>query len=111
KAVSNANPGAFDCLVVAESFLPADVPIATVKPLACKGAVASRYVYVRKPVSIIMLNEVHEESFVVKLRVKAYVFDIRHEIPIKSHITEFIIRELKKKGLNPIRKVTKQENN
>ncbi|HLR24818.1 MAG TPA: mechanosensitive ion channel domain-containing protein [Fodinibius sp.] len=106
KAVSNANSGAFDCLVVAEIFLPADVPLATVKRIAYKAAVSSRYVYLKKPVSIIMLNEVHEENYVVKLRVKAYVFDIRHEFPFKSDMTELILSELNKKGLIPNRELT-----
>src|SRR5699024_11243174 len=78
KAVSNANSGAFDCLVVAEIFLPADVPLATVKRIAYKAAVSSRYVYLKKPVSIIMLNEVHEENFVVKLDRKSTRLNSSH---------------------------------
>jgi small-conductance mechanosensitive channel len=101
KAVSNANSGAFDCLVVAEIFLPADIPIDTAKRVAYKAAVSSRYVYLKKSVAVIALNEVYEENFVIKLRVKAYVLDIRYEFPFKSDMTELILGELKGRGLLP----------
>ncbi|MCW9708899.1 mechanosensitive ion channel [Aliifodinibius sp. 1BSP15-2V2] len=99
KAVSNANSGAFDCQVVAEIYLPAHVPIDLVKRIAYKAAVSSRYVYLNKPVSVIVLNEVHEENFIVKLRVKAYVLDIRYEFPFKSDMTELILGELNEKEI------------
>lgn len=101
KAVSNANSGAFDCLVVAEIYLPASIPIDIVKRIAYKAAVSSRYVYLNKPVSIIALNEVYEENFVIKLRVKAYVLDIRYEFPFKSDMTELILGELNRRALIP----------
>ncbi len=101
KAVSNANASALDCLVVAEIFLPMDVDVEAVKRIAYKAAVSSRYVYLQKPVSVIALNEVHEENFVVKLRVKAYVLDIRYEFPFKSDMTELILGELKERNLLP----------
>lgn len=101
KAVSNANSGAYDCLVVAEIYLPASIPVNIVKRIAYKAAVSSRYVYLKKPVSIIALNEVYEENFVVKLRVKAYVLDIRYEFPFKSDMTELILGELNRRALIP----------
>lgn len=99
KAVSNANSSALDCLVVAEIFLPMDVDVELVKRLARKAAISSRYVYLQKPISVIALNEVHEENFVVKLRVKAYVLDTRYEFPFKSDMTELILGELKKRNM------------
>jgi len=101
RAVSNANSSALDCQVVAEIYLPMDVDVDAVKRIAYRAAVSSRYVYLQKPVSVIALNEVHEENYVLKLRVKAYVFDIRYEFPFKSDMTELILTELKKKGLLP----------
>lgn len=101
EAVSNANSSALDCQVVAEIFLPMDVDVDAAKRIAYRAAVSSRYVYLKKPVVVIALNEVHEENFVVKLRVKAYVLDIRYEFPFKSDMTELILGELKKKGLLP----------
>lgn len=108
EAVSNSNSSALDCQVVAEIFLPMDIDIDAVKRIAYRAAVSSRYVFLKKPIAIIALNEVHEENFVVKLRVKAYVFDIRYEFPFKSDMTELILSELKKRDMLPIQEHIKQ---
>ena len=104
KAVSNSNSSALDCQVVAEIFLPMDVDVDAVKRIAYRAAVSSRYVYLQKPIAIIALNEVHEENFVLKLRVKAYVIDIRYEFPFKSDMTELILSELKQRDMLPKQK-------
>lgn len=104
KAVSNSNSSALDCQVVAEIFLPMDVDVDAVKRIAYRAAVSSRYVYLQKPIAIIALNEVHEKNFVLKLRVKAYVLDIRYEFPFKSDMTELILSELKQRDMLPKQK-------
>ncbi|WP_138429197.1 mechanosensitive ion channel family protein [Fodinibius saliphilus] len=104
KAVSNTNSSALDCQVVAEIFLPMDVDVDEAKRIAYRAAVSSRYVYLQKPIAIIALNEVHEQNFVLKLRVKAYVLDIRYEFPFKSDMTELILSELKKHDMIPNQK-------
>lgn len=101
KAVSNANSSALDCQVVAEIYLPADIDIELVKRIAYKAAISSRYAYLQKPVTVIAKNEIHEKNFVIKLRVKAYVLDIRYEFPFQSDMTELIMAELNKKKLIP----------
>lgn len=101
KAVSNANSSALDCQVVAEIYLPADIDIELVKRIAYKAAISSRYVYLQKPVVVIAKNEIHEKNFVIKLRVKAYVLDIRYEFPFQSDMTELILAELNRRKLIP----------
>lgn len=101
KSVSNANSSALDCQVVAEIFLPADVDLTLVKRIAYKAAISSRYVYLKKPVAVIAKNEIHEKNFVVKLRVKAYVLDIRYEFPFQSDVTELILEELNRRNMLP----------
>ncbi len=101
KSVSNANSGALDCMVVAEIYLPADIDLALVKRIAYKAAISSRYVFLKKPVSITTRNEIYEKNFVVKLRVKAYVLDIRYEFPFQSDMTELILEELNRRKMLP----------
>jgi len=99
KAVSNANSSALNCQVVAEIFLPAGVDLVEVRELAYKAAATSRYVYLNKPIVVNALNEVHHNRFMVKLRVKAYVLDIRYEFRFKSDMSELILTELSKRGI------------
>lgn len=101
KAVSNANSSALDCQVVAEIYLPADIDVELVKRIAYKAAISSRYAYLQKPVRVIAKNEIHEKNYVIKLRVKAYVLDIRYEFPFQSDMTELILTELNKRKLIP----------
>lgn len=101
KSVSNANSSALDCMVVAEIYLPADIDLTLVKRIAYKAAVSSRYVYLKKPVSITTRNEIHEKNYVVKLRVKAYVLDIRYEFPFQSDMTGLILEELNRRKMLP----------
>lgn len=98
-AVSNANSGALDCLVITNIYLPAECPVDEVKEIAYKAVVSSRFVYLRKPISIMTENEMHQRRFILKLKVKAYVLDIRYEFPFQSDVTELILSELSKRGL------------
>lgn len=98
KAVSNSNSGALDCQVVAEIFLPATVDIYKAKQIAFKAVYASSYTYLNKPVDVIFLNEVEARKFIVKLRVKAYVIDIRYEFLFISDMTEMIMEECNRLG-------------
>jgi small-conductance mechanosensitive channel len=93
KFVSNANSGASNCQVVAEFYLPADIDMAQAKKIAYRTAAVSRYCYLNKPIVIIFRNEVHHGRSMLKMRLKAYVLDIRYEFPFYSEMTETVIKE------------------
>jgi small-conductance mechanosensitive channel len=93
KFVSNANSGASNCQVVAEFYLPADIDMAQAKKIAYRTAAVSRYCYLNKPIVIIFRNEVYHGRSMLKMRLKAYVLDIRYEFPFYSEMTETVIKE------------------
>ncbi|MBT8339964.1 MAG: mechanosensitive ion channel [Desulfatitalea sp.] len=97
--VSNANSGEFNCQVAAEFYLPPTVDLNRVKKLAHRIAGVSRYVFLDKPITIVCKNEVHEGRSLIKLRIKAYVFDLRYEFLFISDMTETFIREIRKRKL------------
>ena len=94
QSVSNSNSGEFNCQVVAEFFLPMNIDIPKVKQVAFEAAVISKYVYLNKPVAVIIKNEIHEGQSILKMRLKAYVLDIRYEFPFMSEMTEIVVSEL-----------------
>lgn len=100
-AVSNSNSSELDCQVVAEIYLPATVDIQKVKQIAFKAVYASSYTFLNKPVDVIVLNEMENKHFLYKLRVKAYVVDIRFEFFFMSDLTEMIVDECNKLGMIP----------
>ncbi|MAY82641.1 MAG: mechanosensitive ion channel protein MscS [Flavobacteriales bacterium] len=99
KAVSNSNSGEANCQVVAEIYLPIDVDTNKVRQLALEAARVSRYVYLNKPIVVLFINEVKQRRSYLKMRLKAYVSDIRYEFSFQSDMTEIVMRELLEQGL------------
>jgi len=99
QSVSNSNSGAPNCQVVAEVYLPIDIDTLAVRDTALEVAKVSKYVYLDKPVTVLFFNEVKDKRSYLKMRLKAYVSDIRYEFTFKSEMTELIIRELINDGV------------
>jgi MscS family membrane protein len=97
--VANSNSGSPDCQVVAEFYFPLHFDMDRGATLARKCACVSRYVYLEKPVSVIFLNEQKHNESVVKMRLKAYVFDHRYEAAFQSDMTKSVFREFRSAGL------------
>ena len=97
-AVSNSNSGEPNCQVVAEVYLPIDINTVAVRDIALEVARVSKYVYLNKPINVLFFNEIKEKRSFLKMRLKAYVLDIRYEFDFKSEMTELILRELIKNG-------------
>ena len=95
-AISNSNSGELNCQVVAEIYLPIDVDTSKARKIAREAAQVSKFVYLKKPIVVLFFNEVKERRSYLKMRIKAYVMDIRYEFQFKSDMTEIVIRELLK---------------
>ena len=98
-SVSNANTGEANCQVVAEIYLPVDVDTIHIRAIATQAASVSKYVYLNKPITVLFFHEVRERRSYLKMRLKAYVMDIRDEFKFKSDMTELVIRELVAEGI------------
>ncbi len=99
QSVSNSNSGEFNCQVVAEFFLPLDIDLFKLKKIAYRAAAVSQYVYLKKPIRVILKNEIYEGRSVLKVRLKAYVLDLRYEFQFASEMTETVMTELLKQNL------------
>ena len=99
QSVSNSNAGEPNCQVVAEIYLPITIDTEKVRQIAMETAQISKYVYLNKPITVLFFNEVKERRSYFKMRLKAYVMDIRYEFAFKSDMTEIVIRELFRNGI------------
>jgi small-conductance mechanosensitive channel len=99
KAVSNSNTGEANCQVVAEFYLPSDIDLEKVRGIAIRSAQVSKYAYLNKPIAVIFKNEIHHNRSMIKMRLKAYVLDIRYEFAFMSEMTQITLRELLKNKL------------
>ncbi|MDT8437024.1 MAG: mechanosensitive ion channel, partial [Gemmatimonadota bacterium] len=98
--VSNANTGALDCQVVVELFLPGWADEARAKRIAHEAAATSKYIYLKKPIVVLVKEEFHT-TFVTRLKVKAYVLDARFEFQFASDVTERARAGFREAGLLP----------
>jgi len=93
-SVSNVNAGEPNCQVVAEIYLPITVDTDQARKIALEAAQVSKYIYLNKPIKVLFFNEVHQRRSYLKMRLKAYVLDIRDEFDFKSDMTEIVLKEL-----------------
>ncbi len=98
--VANANAGALDCQVVTDLYLPGWVDTRRAQEIAYQAAVTSRFVYLKKPVVVLVRDEVHQ-TFLTHLKVKAYVQDIRQEFQFMSDVTQRAREAFVEAGLLP----------
>ena len=99
QSVSNSNSGEFNCQVVAEFYLPANIDLVRLKKIAYRAAAVSRYIYLHKPIAVILKNEIHQGRSLLKLRLKAYVLDLRYEFAFASEMTELVLQQLFKENM------------
>jgi len=99
QSVSNSNSGEPNCQVVAEFYLPMDIDTEQVRKIAIEGAQVSRFVYLDKPIVALFFQEIKDKKSYLKMRLKAYVMDIRYEFAFKSDMTELVLQALMKEGI------------
>jgi len=95
--VFNSNAGELNCQVVIDLYLPGWVDMSGAKAIAYEAAASSKYVYLEKPI-IVNVSDVFKETFLTRLRVKAYVLDTRYEFAFASSVTETAKAEFLRKG-------------
>lgn len=96
--VSNSNSGELNEMVVTSFTVPASLDVETVKALAAEAASCSPYVYLKKPIAV-LVEDLFDRTFLTRFTVKAYVLDVRLERVFASDIQERIKKSLLDSGL------------
>jgi small-conductance mechanosensitive channel len=96
--VANANAGQLHCQVVTDLYLPGWADEVVAKRIAFEAASSSKYVYLNKPI-VVLVSDVFKETFLTRVRVKAYVLDPRLEIMFQSDVTERARAGFRESGL------------
>lgn len=97
-SISNTNSGALDCQVVTDIILPGDIDTTLIRQIAHEAAMTSPYLYTDKPI-VILFNDYFDRISLIRLRIKAYVFDHRYEFKFSSDIYERIKIKMREKNL------------
>ena len=99
QSISNSNSSENNCQVAAELYLPQTIDTKRVREIATEVAQVSKYIYLNKPIVVVFFSELTNSKVFLKMRLKAYVMDVKYEFTFKSEMTELVLRELQKEGL------------
>jgi small-conductance mechanosensitive channel len=93
-SVVNRNAGKSICQVATDFYLPPDADITEAKKIAYRAASVSRFIYLNKPITVTVKNEVYDGRSLIKLTLTAFVLDISYETLFASEMTETVMNAL-----------------
>tara|TARA_R110000868_G_scaffold136049_7_gene348817 strand:+ start:85 stop:897 length:813 start_codon:yes stop_codon:yes gene_type:complete len=97
--VASGNAGALDMMVVVKFHTSIDEDIEKVKALIHEVMVTSRFVYLEKPVAIVVEEVEFALSPALKFLVKSYVLDVRYEKALQTDIVTRVSEVFKKENI------------
>lgn len=97
--VASGNAGALDMMVVTDFHLALDADIDAAQAIVEEVIVTSRYAYLRKPVAFTIEEVAVAERLAIRLRAKAYVFDLPYEQAFRSEITTRVARLFRERDI------------
>jgi small conductance mechanosensitive channel len=92
EAVASGNAGALDMMIVIPFYIAVDENFALAKRIVYEATVASKYVFLNKPVEITLHDEVIGRYLTTVVQSRAYVIDTRYELDFKTDVTERVKR-------------------
>lgn len=98
---SNGNYGALDMQVVMDFHIGADQAILHAREIVAEAAVSSRYVYLPKPVVVLVEQVVQSDLVAVRLRLKAYVLDTKYEKAFMTDVNLRVMQAFSKHEIRP----------
>lgn len=88
---SCGNYGALDMQISVEFFIGVDQDIELADRLITEAFLTSRYIYIDKPIVVLMSQVLHGDFVAVKLRGKAYVLDTKYEKAFETDVTKRVM--------------------
>jgi small-conductance mechanosensitive channel len=99
--ISCANYGELDMQVVMDFWVGLDQDVKLARQVVHDAAISSRFIYLPKPVVVLVHQVVNESYMGVRLRLKAYVLDTRHEMAFQTDVNLRVIEAFRDKGIRP----------
>lgn len=101
EVVVSGNAGALDMQIVMDFFVALDTDIKVAKQIVYEAVHTSRYVYLEKPIVVLVKDMVQANYLATRLRAKAYVLDVHYEKAFESDVTERIKEAFRERGVQP----------
>ena len=100
EAVSSANAGALDMMVDIDFHIAMSADFERAREIVYEACITSRFVYLSKPVAILITDEVTPLAFATRIRCKAYVIDARYEKAFLSDVMVRVKRSFREEGIH-----------
>lgn len=101
EVVVSGNSGALDMQIVIDFLIAVDSDLKRAKRIVYEAVRTSRFVYLEKPVVVLVSDLVADSYLATRLRAKAYVLDVRYEKAFESDVTERVKQAFAEHGVQP----------
>lgn len=98
---SCGNYGALDMQVVMDFHIGVDQDVHSARRIVREAGVSSRYIFLPKPVVVLVSQEIIENYVALRVRLKAYVLDTRYEKAFVSDVTLRVLEAFREQGIQP----------
>jgi small-conductance mechanosensitive channel len=98
---SCGNYGALDMQVVMDFYIGVDQDLDRARSIVNEAAVTSRYVFLPKPVVVLVNQLIIEHYVAVRLRVKSYVLDTKYEKAFETDVNLRVLGAFREHGIMP----------
>jgi small-conductance mechanosensitive channel len=101
EVTSSANYGDLNMQVVIDTYIGMDQNIDKARRIVHEAALSSQYVFLSKPITVLVKQVVHENYIAVRLRLKLYVADIKYEKQLETDIHIRTLKAFAETGIKP----------
>jgi len=98
---SCGNYGALDMQVAMVFYIGIDQDVGLAQTLVREAAATSRYVFLPKPVVVLVSQVIIENHVALKVTVKAYVLDTRYEKAFETDVNLRVLEAFRSNGIQP----------
>jgi len=98
---SSGNYGALDMMIAIDFHVGIEEDLELAQHLIRQAAATSRYVYLPKPISIVVKQEIIDSYIAVRLTLKAYVMDTQYEKAFETDVTLRVLQTFREHGIRP----------
>lgn len=101
EVVVSGNAGSLDMQIVMDFYVALDTDITAAKRVVYEAVCTSRFVYLEKPIVVLITDIIQDSYLATRLRAKAYVLDVRYEKIFESDVTERVKLAFREQGIQP----------
>ena len=98
---SCGNYGELDMQVVVDFHIGVDQDVKLARRLVREATATSRYVYLSKPIVVLVTQVIIDHYIALQLRLKAYVLDTKFEKELVSDVTMRVLEAFEAEGIRP----------